>query len=137
MEFSPSTENDVEQLTEWIQADPYHKDCLNPHWWLTGTEGSLLAFCLTDGKGPLTYVRLDSEYGYVRIHTQFAPESVVSKRRLVVGMIGAINKLKEYYQDHKGLVFKSVSPNLIDFMGRLGFVSVGNNDYRFNFEGQL
>jgi hypothetical protein len=133
MLFSPSTVDDLEQLTEWIAYDPYHFHQGQPEWWLTGN--GLLAFCLMDDRGPLTYVRLDDEGEYIRIHTQFAPESVVSKRRLVVGMLQAINTLIEVYKSTaKGLVFNSVSPGLIAFMGRLGFIAVGNDDYRLDFE---
>ncbi len=137
MKLAPSTEQDIEQLSEWIAADPYHFHQGQPQWWLTGVEGSLLAFCLMDDRGPLSYVRLNAEGEYVRIHTQFAPESVVSKRRLVVGMIGCMNVLIELYKPKtKGMIFDSESPILITFMGkRFGFKPVGSNDYRLDFEG--
>ena len=136
--FSPSTLDDLEQLKEWTAHDPYHFHQDRPEWWLTGAEGSLLCFCLMDQKGPLTYVRLD-DGDYIRIHTQFAPESVVSKRRLVVGMIECVTKLIEVYKTSaRGMIFNSVNPSLIAFMdNRLGFKSVGNNDYRLDFEEQL
>lgn len=137
--FTPSTLDDVEQLTEWIAHDPYHFHQGQPEWWLSEAQGSLLAFCLTDAQGPLTYVRLDAEGEYVRIHTQFAPESVVSKRRLVVGMIYAVKCLIQLYKNNgaKGLVFNSVNPSLVGFMGKhLGFNPVGDDDYRLDFEGQ-
>jgi hypothetical protein len=91
-----------------------------------------------DGKGPLAYVRLDAEGEYARIHTQFAPESIVSKRRLIVGMIQAVKSLIEYYRSgRKGLVFNSVNPSLVAFMSKhLGFKSIGQDDYRLDFEGQ-
>jgi hypothetical protein len=138
MNFSPSTIEDIPQLTEWIANDPYHFHQGQPEWWITGAEHSLLSFCLMDARGPLAYVRLDREGEYIRIHTQFAPKSVVSNRRLVVGMIGAVKKLEEvYYLQAKGFVFNSVSANLIAFMGNhLNFTSVGNDDYQLDFEGQ-
>jgi hypothetical protein len=131
--FEPSA--DVKQIKEWALADPYHFHQGQAEWWLG--EGSLLTFCLTDTKGPLTYVRLDVEGEYVRIHTQFAPLSVVSKRRLVAGMIEAVEILIVYYRElsKKGLVFNSVNPSLVAFMSKyLGFKSVGQNDYRLDFE---
>lgn len=137
MKFSPSTLDDIEQLTEWIAHDPYHFHLGQPEWWLSGTEGSLLSFCLSDNRGPITYVRLDAEGEYVRIHTQFAPEIEVSKRRVVVGVIWAVRCLIELYKSEgkKGLVFNSVSPSLIGFMDKhLGFKSVGSDDYRLDFE---
>ncbi|SRR6266851_6257938 len=138
IKLTETTIQDVEQLSEWIQVDPYHFHQGQPEWWLTGADGSLLAFCLMDERGPLSYVRLDAEGEYVRIHTQFAPESVVSKRRLVVGMIQAVRVLINLYknEDFKGLVFNSVNPSLIAFMDKhLGFKSVGNNNFRLDFEG--
>ncbi len=136
MNFSSSAVEDIPQLTEWIQNDPYHFHLGQPEWWLTGATDSLLAFCLMDDRGPLTYVRLDSEGEYVRIHTQFAPESIVSKRRLITGMIVAIDKLIEIFQSSKkGLIFNSVSPALVAFMDRkFGFKYVGDDDYRLDFE---
>lgn len=135
--FTPTTVDDLPQLSEWIAADPYHFHQGQPEWWF-GMDGSLLAFCLTDERGPLSYVRLDAEGEYVRIHTQFAPSSVVSKRRLVVGMIQALRTLSDYYRiSAKGLVFNSVNPSLIAFLDKhLGFKPVGNNDFRLDFEGQ-
>jgi hypothetical protein len=138
MKFSSSTELDIEQLTEWIQADPYHLHQGQPEWWLTGASGSLLAFCLMDDRGPLSYVRLEIEGEYVRIHAQFAPTAVVSKHRLVVGMIQAMKLLIDLYKtEFKGFIFNSVSPSLIAFLSKhLGFKPVGNNDFRLDFEGQ-
>lgn len=135
--ITESTLADIPLLTEWISRDPYHFHLGQPHWWLSQAEGSLLAFRLDDDKGPLTFVRLNAEGEHVRIHTQFAPEDVVSKRRLVVGMVYAIKSLIVLFQDKsKGLIFDSVSPTLIAFMGKnFGFKHVGGNDHRLDFEG--
>jgi hypothetical protein len=135
MNFSTSTEQDVKQITEWISRDPYHVDQNFPEWWLTGN--GLLAFRLDDVQGPLSYVRLNEEGEYVRMHIQFAPEDIVSKRRVVVGLIGLVGKLVEVYRadKKKGLIFRSISPSLIIFADKnLGFKSAGNNDYRLDFE---
>lgn len=129
-----STEQDLPQIAAWVAADPYHKHQGQPEWWLTGN--GLLAFCLLDDKGPLTYVRLDEEGEYVRINTQFAPREEVSQRRLVVGMLKCMKVLTELYiKDKKGFVFDSVSPTLIAFMSkREGFSSIGNDQYQIDFE---
>jgi hypothetical protein len=137
IQFGESIVDDQSQISEWTKTDPYHfhqLDYSGPGWWLTGS--GLLAFTLLDERGPLCYVRLDEEDGRIRIHTQFAPEAVVSKRRLLVGMIQCVTKLIELYRPtHNGMVFNSVSPSLIAFMGkRFGFMSVGNDDYRLDFE---
>jgi hypothetical protein len=137
--LSESTSADLEQLGEWIAHDPYHYRQGQPEWWLTNADGSLLAFCLMDDHGPLAYVRTDDEEGYVRIHTQFAPESVVSKRRLVVGMIECMKTLIELNKvaGAQGMIFNSVNESLIAFMGKhLKFKPAGQDDYRLDFEGQ-
>lgn len=132
--FYESTTKDLEQLGEWTANDTYHSNYNQPDWWLTGN--GILAFRLDDTRGPLTYVRLNEEGGYVRIHAQFAPESVVGKRRLVSGMMKCMDCLKELYKlNYKGMIFNSVSPSLIAFMENYqGFKSVGNDDYQLNFE---
>src|SRR5277367_1967169 len=114
--LSSSSQADVEQISEWAEHDPYHFHQGQPEWWLTNAPGSVLAFCLMDERGPLTYVRLDMEGKHVRIHTQFAPESVVSKRRLIVGMIQCMVKLIEVAMAYhaEGMIFNSVSPSLIN-----------------------
>ena len=96
----------------------------------------MMAFCLHDQKGPVTYVRLDVDGDYIRIHTQFAPEAVVSKRRLVVAMIEAVRTLVVAYRESaKGFIFNSVNPSLIAFMDKhLNFRSCGNSDYVLKFD---
>jgi hypothetical protein len=133
-----SAQENVAQIEEWTAFDPYHFRQSQPEWWLTDAAGSLVAFCLMDEKGPLAYVRLDAEGEYVRIHTQFAPESIVSKRRLVVGMIECMKQLINFNKPlAKGMVFNSVNPALAAFMEKhLGFKPVGQDDYRLDFEGQ-
>ncbi len=134
IKLTASAAGDIPQIEEWVAADPYHKHQGQPEWWLTGN--GLLAFCLQDDKGPLTYVRLDEEGEYVRIHTQFAPESEVSKRRLIAGMIQCMDSLiVAYVGKRNGMIFNSVSPALIAFMNKkYEFKSVGGDDYRLDFE---
>lgn len=131
MKLVPSTEQDIEQLTKWIEADPYHKDCLNPRWWLTGN--ALLSYRLEDSAGTTMYVRTEPDGDALRIHTQFAPESEVSKSRTVKSIIWAIPRMEVFAEmnDLHALVYKSVSPALIQFMEKkFRFVSIGNDDYR-------
>ena len=137
MKFTDSTVNDIEQLTEWILADCYHKDCLDPKWWLTGHEGALTCFCLQDDKGPTMYVRLDKEEDLIRIHIQFGPEGEVSKSRVVKSIIKALPAVKEYAkgQGFKGFIYRSTSESLISFLQmKFAFVPVGGDDYQMNFE---
>lgn len=136
MELIPSTLEDISQLVEWTARDKYHLHQNQPEWWLTG-NGADLAFCLKDKEGQVCYVRLDKENNLIRIHTQFAPYEQVSKVRLVKGMLKTIPIVIQFakQQEAIGLIFKSVSPSLIEFMNRkFGFSSVGNNNYQMNFE---
>jgi hypothetical protein len=136
MKFTNTTQADTEQLTEWIQADPYHKDCLNPQWWFTGN--GLLSYCLQDSKGPTMYVRLDKDEELLRLHTQFAPDNQVSKLRVVKSLMYALPRMEQFAKskDLKGYVYRSTSQSLIDFMQiKFGFTPVGaNDDYWLPFE---
>lgn len=135
MKFTESIESDIEQLSLWIQNDPYHMDCLNPYWWLTGQ--GLLSYCLQDAKGPTMYVRLDVEDNLLRLHTQFAPESEVSKLRVVKSLLWALPKMQQIACENnlKGFIYKSSSESLIKFMkNKFGFIPAGSDDYQMLFE---
>jgi hypothetical protein len=135
MKFIPSTSGDIEQLSEWIQNDPYHKDSLDPLWWLTGQ--GFLSFCIQDDKGPTMYARLDEEDGLMRLHCQFGPESEVSKKRVIQTFLWALPKLQIKAQENGmiGFIYKSTSPLLIQYMERqFGFQAIGNDDHKLLFE---
>jgi len=137
MPLTAAIDTDLQQIEEWILADPYHRDDLSNKAEFMQTGLGLLTFCLTDEAGPLCYVRLDAEGEVMRLATQFAPESEVSKRRLVTGLLkegipAIITFGKE--NGYKGIIFESTSPTLIAFMDRLGFKSVGGVDYQLTFE---
>lgn len=126
--------NDAAQLREWIRRDPYHFYWSTPDMWLTGN--GLLAFRLEDDAGPLTYVRLDEEGEYVRLSTQFAPRDVVSKKRLMPGIVECLKRLTGFYTGrYKGFVFYSLNPSLVAFMAKQGFNPIGDDNYRLDFEG--
>ena len=138
IKLTPSTIDDLEQIQEWIALDPYHQNekKLKADWWLTGAKGSLLDFCLQDDNGPTCYVRLEKENDLTRLHTQFAPEEVVSKRRLVMSMLEAFKMTIPYLKsiNMKGIIFESTSPSLIAFMEKQGFKHVSGDDYLLMFE---
>jgi hypothetical protein len=134
MKFTNTLESDIEQLTEWIAVDPYHKDFLSPRWWLTGAEYALTCFCAQDETGPVIYVRLDKENDLLRFHAQFGPESEVSKSRVAKAIIKGIPVLEQYAKAEKlkGLVYKSTSETLIQFLQiSFGFTPTGANDDYF------
>lgn len=137
IKFSPTIVDDVPQITEWTNADPFHQNNVQPDFWLTGVEGSTLAGCVEDESGPVLYFRFDLENDLARMHTQFAPASEGSKRRTALAISQAIplvaSKLK--VDGAKGIVYESTNLSLIVFMSKLGFRPTDQlNDYVLMFE---
>jgi hypothetical protein len=130
--FHPSNESDIDRIQEWTNLDTYHKGQNNPSWWLTGN--GLLSFCLFDEQGPVFYVRLD-DGDLIRLSVQFAPLSVVPKKRLVRAMIQTLPKLINVAKSYgkKGMIFSSESPSLILFMQRAGFRCSDDGDFVLPF----
>jgi len=136
IKMTETAQSDVGQIREWLAADPWHKeDSRNaPELMITGN--GLLSYCLQDDKGPLAYIKLTGDDGLVRIAMQFAPPDVVSKRRLTIGLarVGIpMIKIFAIQNGYKGIVYESTSPKLIAFCEKLGFRSVGNDDYAVLF----
>lgn len=137
--LEPSAFADTERLIKWIENDPYHRDFLDPVWWLTGVDGSLLSYRLDDSQGPLCYVRLDPKEpsGLIRLHTQFGPREEVTKLRLVKGMLQCIPNMISFAKSNNasGIIFQSVNPSLIEFMKKkFNFQPAGGNDYVLLFQ---
>lgn len=138
--ISETKTDDIPQIAEWIAADPWHSG--NPKWqhpenMITGC--GFMAFRLEDESGPIAYVQLIDDGDDARIAMQFAPEEVVNKRRLILGLIKVgipvMKGLAEGFKK-KGLVFETFSPLLIGFAEKNGFKRVGEtDDYRFAIEG--
>jgi hypothetical protein len=130
---------DLEQIREWMKEDPWHSHLPNQTAEELLTGSGLLCFCIQDDKGPLVFVRFDrdKDENLLRVSTQFAPESEVSKRRLIVGLTRIlIPTIVRYGTKNKfdGAIYKSFSPKLIEFMSKFGFRPAGNNDYVLTFE---
>lgn len=133
MRFEPTIIQDIPKLSEWIQHDPYHKDHLDPLWWLTGQ--GFLSYKVVDEEGIIFFMRTDKE-SRLRLHTQFAPESEVSKKRAATALVWGLPAMVSLARQEglTSLVFESTSPSLIAFMGKQGFRSVGNNDHELLLE---
>jgi len=135
---SPTTLDDLIKIQEWIAQDPWHKD--DPSWTAEAllTGKGALSFCVLDDKGPLFFVRLNREGDMLRLATQFAPESEVSKSRLVKGLLSVgIPTITEFgkVKGYKGIVYESTNESLINFMKMQGFFkSAGENDYALTWE---
>ncbi len=138
MHLRTTVEADVPLIKHWMGADPRHSlEVRNSAEWLL-TGNGLLSFCVADDKGPLCFVRLDSEDDMTRAAIQFGPESEVSKRRMVVGLmrmgLPAIIRFSKK-EGFKGVIFESVSTSLIEFLKKnLGVCkAAGENDYSLTF----
>jgi len=130
---------DLGQIREWMKEDPWHSHLPNQTAEELLTGAGLLCFCIQDDKGPIVFVRFDKDddENLLRISTQFAPESEVSKRRLVVSLTRSlVPMIIKFGKDNKfdGAVYESVSSKLIEFMSKFGFRPAGNNDYMLAFE---
>jgi len=139
VKLTPTLPSDLEKIQKWIQVDPWHKDETRHSAEFLLTGNGLLTFCLTDDNGPICFVRLDAEGEMLRLATQFGPESEVSKKRLVVGLLSmGIPAIVKFGKDQgfKGIVFESTSESLVAFMSRQGFKHVNDNDYALVFEAQ-
>ena len=138
MHLRTTVEADVPLIKHWMGADPRHSlEVRNSaEWLLTGL--GLLSFCLADAKGPLAFIRLDEEADLVRAAIQFGPESEVSKRRLVVGLIRmGLPAIVRFSQKsgYRGVVFESVNPSLISFLEKHQGIRKAEkeNDYELIF----
>jgi hypothetical protein len=137
MKFETSTEQDIEQLQRWIDADLYHKNLFVPTWWLTGAEGSVLAFRFDDADGAVFYARIDKGNQFCRLYIQFGPQQEVSKSRAAKSLLKVIPVMVEYCkkQGSEGIIFNSTSVTLIEFGKRaFGFQPVDSNDFLLRFQ---
>jgi hypothetical protein len=133
--FEVATANDYPTLAAWVEADPWHRHQGHAEWWLGANAD--LAFKTVDEEGVVYFGRIDREGDLARLNVQFAPEAVVSKKRVALGLLQSFQTVKRFYQDKgvKGFVMDSTSESLVAFVERMGFKASGGNDYRYDFEG--
>lgn len=126
--FRPAIVDDVPQILSWISADLDHAGKMSAEWWLAG---SILSCCAEDAAGSVMYLRIDRELSKARMHIQFAPHREVSKIRVAGAFIEGLPRMAQTMKDmgFGSLVFESVSPSLIGFMGKMGFSPAGGNDF--------
>lgn len=136
--LTETTEQDIPQIAEWLSADSWHRDDPRNDPRLMTTGNGVLAFCVQDDIGPVVYLKLVEVGDTLRVAAQFAPREIVSKRRLVEGLIRVgFPIMKGYAQGwgSKGLVFTSKNPSLLRFCSRNGFEKVeGTNDFCYYTE---
>jgi hypothetical protein len=121
IKFIPSVKEDIDQIREWTEADPFHQNQKQPDWWLTGSEAYVCA-CIQDETGPVVYIKVEEEAEQFRLHCQFAPRSEVSRRRLLLAMNeGLPPLLMHLLSKQKSVVFNSTNPSLVRFVVSKGF----------------
>lgn len=135
MRFTNTTIDDIPQIQDWIQTDPYHVEQDLPDWWITGN--GFLSGCVEDDSGPVFYFRIDKEDDYARLNIQFGPSDRVSKRRVATALTATFPTVKQLVakEGFDGLVYKSTSQSLIQFVESLGFVHRGDHDFVLRFGG--
>lgn len=131
MNLVAATPEDIPQITAWMQADidPAHRT-LGADFWLTGS--AFMTGKIQDDGGVAAYYRVEHEGDGFRLHIQFAPESVVSKRRVIVTGIEFMRFMvfMARAENKKFIITESASPRLIGFMKKIGFKDSGqNNDF--------
>jgi hypothetical protein len=126
--FRATEKMDSDRITEWIRRDLDHAGQMSADWW---SEGTVLSSCVEDGKGPVLYIRLDSEGLGLRLNIQFAPEDLVTKSRTAKTILKGMPVLAEEMKKRgaKAIVFESTANPLIKFMNRMGFEYWKDNDY--------
>jgi hypothetical protein len=119
IKFIPTVKEDVDQIREWTNADPWHQ-IQEPEWWLTGSEAYVCA-CVQDEVGPVVYLKVEEEAVF-RLHCQFGPRREVSRLRLIQAMEEGLPPLLLHLLGKgKNVVFNSHNPSLIKFMVSKGF----------------
>jgi hypothetical protein len=129
--LTASTLDDIDQIKEWqrVDLDEDHRT-IDPTWWLTGND-SYLSFCIQDDEGPVCWVRLDKENEHARLGTQFAPPEIVSKPRLVAGMLAAFKVCVPHLVEEgfHGIITMTRFPHLANFLvSQVKFERVGQTD---------
>ncbi len=140
MRLEPSTETDSPLIESWCKQDvdsTHHK--LDPRFFLTGN--GFLTLKVVDDLGPVFFARFDEcrerLVSGLRMHTQFAPVSEVSKQRVTEAILETLPKFIERVKQDgiQFIVFETTFPQLAGWMQiAMGFRQVeGTNDYKLTF----
>lgn len=130
MKYPDSSEQDLEILKQWIDADPAHKDVIDPEFWIRPTEdgkpeAGVKCLRVEDDNGTVFYLRLENA---LRVYIQFPPDEEVSKTRVasalrrMIWFVGGGAKKAGYHE----AIFDSKSEKLISFLKKLNIDKVEN-----------
>jgi hypothetical protein len=139
IELVTSTEADLPLIDQWCSHEPYLSRCIYNIAFLTASPDSILCFRLDDSTGPTMFVRVEKDLyeRQARLHILFAPESSVGRMRVAKAIIKTFPVILQHFKDlgYDGMIFDSVSPNLIRFLSKFGFEAVDNtNDFLLKFD---
>jgi hypothetical protein len=131
-----STESDLPQIQTWCKSDiDFTHHHIDPRFFLTGQ--GYLTTKIDDSEGTTLYARFDREDSLLRMHTQFATESIVSRKRVARAISTALPPFIEHVRASgiTGILFETTFPGLADFMKKFGFKKLDgeNDDYVLMF----
>lgn len=119
-----SNEQDREQLTKWIDADPAHKDLFATDFWLPSEDPEkkkgTKCLAVEDENGVAFYIRLDN---VMRAYVQFPPGEERDTERIKDALKNSFLFVASGAKrlGYKEMIFDSVSKPLIRFFKRMGF----------------
>lgn len=134
----PTTKVDGRLAREWTHADPWHRETVDPGFWLE--QGQYAdAYLLLDQDGPLYFARLivsesSPRWREVEMHIQFPPVpadeagKLKLRARVARGLIHGLTWLERMLKgiSARELYFDSRTESLKDFcVRRLGFEDKG------------
>lgn len=113
---------DIEQLSDWIEADEAHRGIFEPAYFMGGAfarDSRPTCYTLEDAKGAVFYIRISR---VARVHIQFAPEGDrMQQARVGRGLLHGMAFL-EAMLSKAGVeewIFDTVSPKLKNLAERL------------------
>jgi hypothetical protein len=139
-ELVPTLLADVPTITDWIAADPDHRDKpFTPEYFQTGYN--FLNFKIVDDEGPVLFVRTEQDPHQdesALLSLQFAPYDIVSKRRLIRAITQVFPIfIAELQKTFQAVRFESTNDRLIRFFKHLGFEASVDNMYVLRFESAV
>ena len=115
MIFRKTVPEDILTIAEWIQRDPPHRE-INPSFFCLEGEG-VSCYAIEDDKGPVIFVRQETEGQSTRLHTQF-PFGLGTRKRIANVLSEAYPLVREdaAKRGFKSIRFETKSLALMKFM---------------------
>jgi hypothetical protein len=121
LKLRPSTDKDIKHLAECLRRDPWHrKEKLED--WVNVTGGLSTVY---DHEGAIFHLAFTEEGRTLRLHAQFDPRQKFKTAHGIVVALGWIGLTAQGKFDK--LAIWSESPDMVEFMRRLGFEREGED----------